>query len=581
VPTYSPNKNDALYTAFEGVPFFDADYSAHSETNCSAKYFYKPIQDEVLNLIDKVNQIGVDITAKNISGGTISKGPVAVSGWDGTYFTIVAADSADGLKMCVGWLSTDVANGSTAVVHTQGTVTNTLLDTSASSVGAKVYLKSGGGATLTDPNGGSAYTQVIGYVAGVSALGAVRVRISPPAKMGGTMIPDGSLTGAKLATGAVGPAKITGDGTSTDMLMSSGSASNWVPISGDVTVNSSGVTTIGNAKVTGAKIASSTVAESNLASGAINLQGTKLSNVLQYANGGTGNNTFTANQLVMGSGLGSFLTSTIGSNNTVAVTTTGGAFQWMSGSINSVLCLNGSGNLAFQTGSTARSILGAAASGANSDISSILGVSSTGLTGTLRVAQQSAAGTPTDGDYWYDSTQKCGVQQRISNGASGNKVYEHGVLYVATAISAQTATGSDLSVTGSGIGSKSIVANTLVPGKSIRLTARGVYTLTTGSGTIPIKINSTVIGTVNVTATGTNLPWSVDMLVTCRTNGSSGTAFCQGHAMVNNTLTQMSNSATTTVNTTIALTIDTFFNWAGGSTGQSALGTNAMLEVLA
>jgi len=55
--TYSPDADDAEYEDFEGVDFDDPGetaYASPSNTRVDAKFFLKPIQDEVLNLIAKM-----------------------------------------------------------------------------------------------------------------------------------------------------------------------------------------------------------------------------------------------------------------------------------------------------------------------------------------------------------------------------------------------------------------------------------------------------------------------------------------------------------------------------------------------
>ena len=73
--TYSPRASDALYDTFTGVDFDDRPvYSSHNRVKVTSKFFLKPIQDEVLNLIKMSLASGQAIQVRNETGAQINKG---------------------------------------------------------------------------------------------------------------------------------------------------------------------------------------------------------------------------------------------------------------------------------------------------------------------------------------------------------------------------------------------------------------------------------------------------------------------------------------------------------------------------
>lgn len=83
------------------------------------------------------------------------------------------------------------------------------------------------------------------------------------------------------------------------------------------------------------------------------------------------------------------------------------------------------------------------------------------------------------------------------------------------------------------------------PGKKIQIRLFGQITTgtTPGNGTFDIyygtgaDANGTILassGTLALSASQTNLSWTLEVVVSCRTTGSAGTLFCTGRAMFNN-----------------------------------------------
>jgi hypothetical protein len=157
--------------------------------------------------------------------------------------------------------------------------------------------------TETDPTGGTAYT-IVGTNELMSVPYALFSANSTPGPQGpigltgstGTVGATGAqgltgLTGAAGPTGAIGATGSISSLTNANILV--GNAANvptGVAMSGDVTINNAGVSTIGAIKVTNAMLA-----------GSIDLT-SKVTSTLPIANGGTGAATLTANNVLLGNG---------------------------------------------------------------------------------------------------------------------------------------------------------------------------------------------------------------------------------------------------------------------------------------
>ena len=102
----------------------------------------------------------VKVACKNTSGSTITKGtPVYITGTVGTSFTVQiapASASSAATMPALGLLETDLANNGEGFVVTGGLLKNLTtdpIDSSTPSSNDTVYVKPGGGLTLTKPSG--------------------------------------------------------------------------------------------------------------------------------------------------------------------------------------------------------------------------------------------------------------------------------------------------------------------------------------------------------------------------------------------------------------------------------------------
>lgn len=116
----------------------------------------------------------------------------------------------------------------------------------------------------------------------------------------------------------------------------------------------------------------------------------------------------------------------------------------------------------------------------------------------------------------------------IANGSacgSGSGGSAGSSLFTSTADAVIGNTASELTLVGTGVGSKTTTANYFAAGTSLELELGGYYTTTAGGINVKIKAGSTVVGStgsVSIQA-GTNEAFRLYALVTCRTAGASGT----------------------------------------------------------
>jgi len=116
------------------------------------------------------------IPVKNTSGATITKGtPVYITGNVGSSnrLQIAPADASDPAKMpAIGLLETDLINNAEGYVVQGGYLTNIttdIIDGTSTSSNDTVYVKVGGGITMTKPTGSTNYIQNIAKVARVGS----------------------------------------------------------------------------------------------------------------------------------------------------------------------------------------------------------------------------------------------------------------------------------------------------------------------------------------------------------------------------------------------------------------------------
>lgn len=205
--------------------------------------------------------------------------------------------------------------------------------------------------------------------------------------------------------------------------------------------------------------------------------------------------------------------------------------------------------------------------------------------GRLSFSSASAAST-VEGDVWTDSTQKT-----LTTFIDGAKQPLLGCLFTQTANASIVNTSTPTTLFSTGVGTKTLPANFLVAGKTIRLRISGVYStqITPGNVTIAVKVGSTTIATATITnilGSASAAAFKSEIDITCRTTGSTGSVMCNGNIFYLATasalgLASLTNGGTTsTINTTTSQVLDIVFTWASASTSSIISCTNATIEIL-
>lgn len=184
------------------------------------------------------------------------------------------------------------------------------------------------------------------------------------------------------------------------------------------------------------------------------------------------------------------------------------------------------------------------------------------------------------------------------NGAGGFTAAVQGTDYVSTIFSATvtatvTNTVTETSAIGTGVGSKTLAANFLTVGRTLRISGSGIYSaaaVAPGNLTVKIKLGSTVIATTTLGALlsgASNLGYQFEAEVVCRTTGVSGTVITSGSIDYATTSTgtrsfgDLNNGgATSTIDTTSSQVLDVTVTWQTASTSNIVSNIIAVIEVL-
>lgn len=197
------------------------------------------------------------------------------------------------------------------------------------------------------------------------------------------------------------------------------------------------------------------------------------------------------------------------------------------------------------------------------------------------------------GSGWNGSLEvptKNAVYDKIETIGNGAAV---GTLFTQTADKTVTNTVTETSIIGTGVGNLTLPANFFVAGRTVRLRVGGIYStpaLATPSIIIKVKYGSTVIATITTSSLlsgATNLEFDGEILMTCRTTGSSGTVMVHGDIEyatgVAGTISvdPLNNAgATTTINTTTSNALDITCQWDSATSTRIVKSTVTSIEVL-
>lgn len=178
---------------------------------------------------------------------------------------------------------------------------------------------------------------------------------------------------------------------------------------------------------------------------------------------------------------------------------------------------------------------------------------------------------------------------RLMSGTSAyvslNLGSSNGTIFAMTTSSSVTNSTSETDVVGTGQGTRTLPANYLQPGKTLRLKASGIYsTNSTSPGvlTFKFKLGSTVIvstASLPLVASQTNQLWSFGVALTVRSAGSSGTVFANtSFGMFDSTNSfrtfPMTMTGATTVDTTVSQLVSITAQFGTASSNNSLTTTN-------
>ncbi len=178
-----------------------------------------------------------------------------------------------------------------------------------------------------------------------------------------------------------------------------------------------------------------------------------------------------------------------------------------------------------------------------------------------------------------------------ANKILGSADYSPGAVCVAlwtkTASTAIANTTVETTLLDTGVGSKTLTANFLTVGKSVRFEISGFYsTLVSPTLQFKFKLGSVVVldsGAITAAAGAANQAFSVWGMLTCRSTGAPGTVFAQGSLLLGGLTTPIFgivNTGTATVDTTGTLAMDTTITWGTANALDTLTATDGIIEGL-
>lgn len=144
-------------------------------------------------------------------------------------------------------------------------------------------------------------------------------------------------------------------------------------------------------------------------------------------------------------------------------------------------------------------------------------------------------------------------------------------------------TVTETTLVGTGQGSATLPANFFFVGKTIRCKMLGFHSSTGGpTVTFRFKLGGTTVATATgASGNGTNDGFMVEVYITCRSIGATGTIFAQGqYAELHSggLVDGLTPTATTTVDTTGTLAVNITIEWGTAVAGNTASATNFTIE---
>jgi hypothetical protein len=160
------------------------------------------------------------------------------------------------------------------------------------------------------------------------------------------------------------------------------------------------------------------------------------------------------------------------------------------------------------------------------------------------------------------------------------------VIFSQTASQTVANTVTTTTLFGSGVGTLTLPANFFRAGKTIRLTLMGYHSSTGNPNiTVAASLGGTSICTTGAVASGNGASnaWLVNVEITCRTTGATGTVIGSGvysELQGSGRLAGIVATATTTIDTTASQAIDVTITWGTAAAGNTITATVATVEQL-
>lgn len=182
---------------------------------------------------------------------------------------------------------------------------------------------------------------------------------------------------------------------------------------------------------------------------------------------------------------------------------------------------------------------------------------------SLFLAPLATIPSPSNGDVWIDSSRNA-LAARIS----GQNLFHSSAIFRSQADKlVDNSTTETTLLSSSFVGTATIAANLLQPGKVIRLKAKGYWNTDAGNSSFNIRFKvggvTVATGAINATASMTALPWDCEIEATLRSAGVTGTIMIAGSFNnIQDGTTRaaykwdLNAGAAGTVDTTGALTVD-------------------------
>ncbi len=213
--------------------------------------------------------------------------------------------------------------------------------------------------------------------------------------------------------------------------------------------------------------------------------------------------------------------------------------------------------------------------------------------GTFGSTSIRIGGTPTGARQWNvpdvsDTFAGLAAAQTFTNKTFTNPIINSfvnaGPIFAQTASVTVANTTSNLTLVGAGQGSVTLPANFLTAGKSIKLHMLGVMSSTSAPTiTLSVKVGSSILATTAAGASGngTNNVFEIELVITCRTTGATGTIFAQGfytEHYASGLIQDMPRTTAFTIDTTATNTLDVLAQWGTMAAGNTITATNFTIE---